>query len=165
MIFVTVGTDMPFDRMMKEIDRWVGETGRKDVFAQIGEGGWQPRHMPFVEFLEPVEFKKRFAESTLIIGHAGMGTILSALLHGKPILVMPKKASLGEHRNEHQTATARRMMELGNVNVAFDETELRAKLDQVDDLRARDPIGPHASGGLVEGIREFIFQGALAKRH
>ena len=83
MIFVTVGTDMPFDRMMKIIDRWAGETGRKDVFAQIGEGGWQPLHIPFVEFLEPAEFKKRFTESTLIIGHAGMGTILSALLHGK----------------------------------------------------------------------------------
>jgi UDP-N-acetylglucosamine transferase subunit ALG13 len=157
MIFVTVGTDLPFDRMMKVIDQWAADTGRTDVFAQIGEGGWQPRHIPFVEFLEPAEFKKRFAESTLIIGHAGMGTILSALLHGKPILVMPKMASLGEHRNEHQTATAKRMMALGNVNVAFDEAELRVKLDRVDELQGRDPIGAHASGGLVEGIRDFIF--------
>jgi UDP-N-acetylglucosamine transferase subunit ALG13 len=159
MIFITVGTDLPFDRMMKVIDQWAGETGRKDIFAQIGEGGWRPAHISFVEFLEPAAFKERFAESTLIIGHAGMGTILSALLHGKPILVMPKLASLGEHRNEHQTATAKRMMALGNVNVAFDEAELRAKLDCVDELRGRDPIGPHASGGLVEGIREFIFEG------
>lgn len=164
MIFITVGTDLPFDRMMKVIDQWAGETGRKDVFAQIGEGGWQPKHIPFVEFLEPAEFKKRFAESTLIIGHAGMGTILSALLHGKPILVMPKKASLGEHRNEHQTATAKRMMALGNVNVAFDEAELRAKLDRVDELQGREPIGAHASGGLVDGIREFIFQGGAGNR-
>lgn len=164
MIFITVGTDLPFDRMMKVIDQWAGETGRKDVFAQIGEGGWQPKYIPFVEFLEPAEFKKRFAESTLIIGHAGMGTILSALLHGKPILVMPKKASLGEHRNEHQTATAKRMMALGNVNVAFDEAELRAKLDRVDELQGRDPIGAHASGGLVDGIREFIFQGGAGNR-
>lgn len=156
MIFITVGTDQPFDRMLRVIDRWAGESGRKDLFAQIGEGGWQPRHIPFVEFLEPPEFKKRFADAALIIGHAGMGTILSALLHGKPILVMPKKASLGEHRNEHQTATAKRMMELGNVNVAFDETEMRAMLDRIDDLRPRHPIAPHASGGLVNGIRDFI---------
>jgi UDP-N-acetylglucosamine transferase subunit ALG13 len=159
MIFITVGTDQPFDRMLRVVDRWAGETGRQDVFAQIGEGGWQPRHIPFVEFLEPAEFKERFARATLIIGHAGMGTILSALLHGKPILVMPKKASLGEHRNEHQTATARRMMALGNVNVAFDEDELRAKLDGIDSLRPREAIAAHASGGLVEGIREFIFKG------
>jgi len=156
MIFITVGTDQPFDRMLRVIDRWAGESGRKDLFAQIGEGGWQPRHIPFVEFLEPPEFKRRFAEATLIIGHAGMGTILSALLHGKPILVMPKKASLGEHRNEHQTATAKRMMELGNVNVAFDEDEMRAMLERIDDLRPRHPIAAHAAGGLVDGIRDFI---------
>lgn len=159
MIFVTVGTDQPFDRMLKVIDCWAGESGRKDVFAQIGEGGWEPEHIPFVHFLEPVEFKRRFAEASLIIGHAGMGTILSALLHGKPILVVPKKASLGEHRNEHQTATARRMMELGNVNVAFDEVELREKLDHVDELQARTRIEAHSTGPLVEGIRDFIFQG------
>jgi UDP-N-acetylglucosamine transferase subunit ALG13 len=159
MILVTVGTDMPFDRMMKVVDSWAAETGRKDVFAQIGEGGWEPRHIPFVNFFDPSEFKQRFAEAKLIIGHAGMGTILSALLHGKPILVMPKLARLGEHRNEHQTATAKRMMELGNVNVAFDEQEMLAKLAVVDSLQARGPIGPHASGPLVEGIRNFIFNG------
>jgi hypothetical protein len=55
------------------------------------------------------------------------------------------------------------MMELGNVNVAFDEEEMRAKLDRIDELRPRQPIAPHASGGLVEGIRDFIFQ-STAKR-
>jgi UDP-N-acetylglucosamine transferase subunit ALG13 len=159
MILVTVGTDMPFDRMMKVVDTWAAETGRKDVFAQIGEGGWEPRHIPYVNFFDPAEFKQRFAEARLIIGHAGMGTILSALLHGKPILVMPKLARLGEHRNEHQTATAKRMMALGNVNVAFDEDEMLAKLAVVDSLQARGPIAPHASGPLVEGIRNFIFNG------
>ena len=159
MILVTVGTDKPFDRMMKVVDRWAAERGRQDVFAQIGEGGWEPRHIPFVNFFEPVEFKQRFAAANLIIGHAGMGTILSALLHGKPILVMPKLARLGEHRNEHQTATAKRMMELGNVNVAFDEAEMLAKLDLVDRLQAREPIGAYASGSLVEGIRNFIWTG------
>lgn len=164
MIFITVGTDQPFDRMLKVIDQWAGDSDRRDVFAQIGEGGWVPEHIPSVQFLEPVEFKSKFAEAKLIIGHAGMGTILSALLHGKPILVMPKKASLGEHRNEHQTATAKRMMELGNVNVAFDEAELREKLDHVDELQPRTPIGPYASGGLVEGIRNFIFEGKSAAK-
>jgi UDP-N-acetylglucosamine transferase subunit ALG13 len=159
MIFVTVGTDKPFDRMMKVVDRWAGESGRTDVFAQIGEGGWEPQYMPFVNFLEPVEFKTRFAQARLIIGHAGMGTILSALLHGKPILVMPKLARLGEHRNEHQTATAKRMMALGNVNVAFDEQEMLQKLGAVDMLQARNAIPPYASGPLIEGLRNFIFEG------
>lgn len=159
MIFVTVGTDLPFDRMVRVIDRWAGEHGRDDVFAQIGEGGWRPEHIGFSEFLQPPDFTRRFREAGVIISHAGMGTILSALHHGKPILVMPKKASLGEHRNEHQTATARHMKELGNVNVAFDEQELRARLDRLDELVQPRRIGGHASDGLVTGLREFIFNG------
>lgn len=159
MIFVTVGTDLPFDRMLKVIDAWAGERGRRDVFAQIGEGGWKPSHIEHSEFLQPPDFKKRFNEATLIISHAGMGTILSALFYGKPILVMPKRASLGEHRSEHQVATAKKMMELGNVNVAFDEDELRHRLDHLEDLRPPRLIGDFAGPELVGGLREFIFHG------
>ncbi len=158
MIFVTVGTDQPFDRMVKVVDAWADECGRTDIFAQIGDGGWEPKSIRFANFLTPVEFKERFSAARVIIAHAGMGTILSALNHGKPILVMPKKASLGEHRNEHQLATARQMMSLGNVTVAFDEAELRDKLDHIDELLPKEKIAPVASGPLIDGIHRFIFE-------
>lgn len=158
MILVTVGTDLPFDRMVKVIDSWARENQRQDVFAQIGEGGWKPEYIRHAEFLQPVEFSEYFNSSKIIISHAGMGTILSALFHGKPILVMPKLAKLGEHRNEHQTATALRMREFGNVNVAFDEQELRDRLDHLDELEPSRRIGSFASDDLVEGIRNFIRQ-------
>ncbi len=158
MIFVTVGTDQPFDRMVKIVDSWAADRGRTDLFAQIGEGGWHPRKIPFSNFLTPPDFKQRFNQARVIIAHAGMGTILSALHHGKPILVMPKLASLGEHRNEHQLATARRMMSLGNVTVAFDEAELRDKLDQLDSIVPREKIPPYATGPLIDGLRSFIFE-------
>ena len=164
MIFVTVGTDLPFDRMVRVIDAWAGETGRRDVFAQIGEGGWKPRHIPCAEFLPPPEFSAKFAAARVIISHAGMGTILTALHNGKPILVMPKKANLGEHRNEHQTATARRMSEIGGVNVAFDEAELRHWLERLDDLKQPKSIGGSADDGLIRGLREFIHQTTAAPR-
>ena len=43
-----------------------------------------------------------------IVAHAGMGTILTALETGKRLLVMPRRAALGEHRNDHQLATVSR---------------------------------------------------------
>ena len=158
MIFVTVGTDQPFDRMVKVVDAWAADCGRTDLFAQIGQGGWEPRAIPFTQFLTPGEFNDRFSQARVIIAHAGMGTILSALHHGKPILVMPKLASLGEHRNEHQLATSRRMMSLGHVTVAFDEFELRNKLEQLDLIVPREKIPPHATGPLISGLRSFIFE-------
>lgn len=67
-------------------------------------------------------------------------------------------AKLGEHRNEHQLATARQMMNMGNVTVAFDEAELREKLDHIDELLPREKIAPVASGPLIDGIHRFIFE-------
>lgn len=161
MIFVTVGTDLPFDRMVKVIDDWARRNERQDVFAQIGKGGWKPEYIRFSNFLEPPEFTKFFKSASVIISHAGMGTILSALHYGKPILVMPKRASLGEHRSEHQMATAKRMRELGNVNVAIDEAELRDRLDHLDQLAMPCRIGEAASDTLVAGLRNFIFNGKV----
>lgn len=156
MIFVTVGTDLPFDRMVRVVDNWASETGRYDIFAQIGEGGWEPHHIQFASFLTPPEYAEKFSSATAIVSHAGMGTILSALHYEKPILVMPKRASLGEHRNEHQLATAQWMKSMGKVNVAFDEDELRESLDLLDEMRPSQKISSFASEKLVQGIHHFI---------
>ncbi|TFG48122.1 MAG: hypothetical protein E4H38_06995 [Gemmatimonadales bacterium] len=56
-------------------------------------------------------------------------------------------------------ATARRMMDLGNINVAYDESELRQRLEHLDDLRRPNSIGDSASDELVRGLRDFIFEG------
>ena len=159
MIFVTVGTDQPFDRLVRAVDQWARENNRTDVFAQIGETQNPPTFITYSKFIEPPEYARRFASASIVVSHAGMGTILSALRWEKPILVMPRVASLGEHRNEHQLATARHLSALGKVNVAIDETELRTCLDQLGNLKPKDKIGPYASESLVSALREFIAQG------
>ena len=86
-----------------------------------------------------------------------MGTILSALHAGKPLVVMPRRASLGEQRNEHQLATAKHMEENGKVTAAFTEEDLLHQLNHIADLKPREPIGPYASKELTDGIHDFIF--------
>jgi UDP-N-acetylglucosamine transferase subunit ALG13 len=164
MIFVTVGTDLPFDRLVRVVDEWAGASGRTDVFAQIGASRLVPTHLPYSTFLPPDQFARRFAEARVIVAHAGMGTILSALRWQKPILVMPRRASLGEQRNDHQLATARRLSQIGKVDVAVDEGELRQRLEALDTLKPRDAIGPYASGELTDAIRAFIAEGRSPRR-
>lgn len=156
MLFVTVGTDVPFDRMVRVIDEWAGATGRTDVFAQIGNSTFQPRHITCARFVRPAEFARRLAASRVVIAHAGMGSILSALHAGKPILVMPRRLKFRETRNDHQVATAQHLLRMGKVAVAFDEQELREKLDNLDALTGAEPIGPHASPRLTDALRQFI---------
>ena len=85
MIFVTVGTQIPFDRLVRTVDEWAGRTGRADVFAQIGDSRFAPRHLEAVPSLSPDEFEARFAAADVVVAHAGMGTILGALEFGSGI--------------------------------------------------------------------------------
>jgi UDP-N-acetylglucosamine transferase subunit ALG13 len=155
-IFVTVGTDLPFNRLVRAVDQWAQSTSTNDVFAQIGDTDWQPSHIGWCNFLQPPEFTRRFAEAEVVVAHAGMGTILSALQWEKPLLVMPRRASLGEQRNEHQLATAHHLSELDKINVAMDEIELRASLDSLHKLQAREKIDAYASESLIMTLRNFI---------
>jgi UDP-N-acetylglucosamine transferase subunit ALG13 len=156
MIFVTVGTDMPFDRLVTAVDDWAGETGRTDLFAQVGIGGRAPSFFESSEMLEPDEFAEKMSEASIVIAHAGMGTILTALRSEKPILVMPRRASLGEQRNDHQLATARHLKEMGALHVAMDIAELRDRLENIDSLQSRRRVGPYASESLLGTLIQFL---------
>lgn len=159
MILVTVGANTPFDRLVRCVDEWAGERGRDDVFAQIGRTDYRPTHLRWSAMLSPEEFQRKLAEASAVVAHAGMGTILSALQAGVPILVMPRRAALHEQRNDHQLATARQLAERKLVHVAQDETELRARLDELPGLRAHEPIPPLAPPPLVEHLRGFLAGG------
>ncbi len=156
MILVTVGTDHPYDRLDAAVDRGAAKNGRSDVFAQIGHTEKRPQHIASTPFLEPADFHRRFTEASVIVAHAGMGTILSALRYGKPIVVMPRRASLGEQRNEHQLATAKHLQALGKIHVALDEHELLAFLDGLAQLKPLASVGPHAEQRLIETLRTFL---------
>ena len=160
MIFVTVGTQLAFDRMVRVIDEWAGSTApdgpAPEVFAQIGPSDFVPEHIEHKAFIEPTEFAERARAAEAIVAHAGMGSILTALSYGKPIVIMPRRADLGEQRNDHQLSTAARFKGQPGVFVAQDETELPAILDSLRSLEAAEPIPPFASPGLIKAIRDFI---------
>lgn len=156
MIFATVGTQGHFDRLIRTVDEWAGLRGRADVFAQTGPSHYRSRHISTEPFIDPAEFRKRVESASLVIAHAGMGSIITALESGKQIIVMPRQAGLGEHRNDHQVATAKRFADQGRITVAFDEKELVTKLDQLDAFGNIDRLGPQASPHLIAAIRTFI---------
>jgi UDP-N-acetylglucosamine transferase subunit ALG13 len=162
MIFVTVGTQISFDRLIRTIDQWADAQGRSDVFAQIGPRAYQPRNFQWSEFLDAPDFRRRVASSDVIIAHAGMGSIITALEFGKPIIVMPRLASLREHRNDHQLATAHRFLAQGRIDVAFDERELLVRLNHLQEFLASDRkagISAVASPELLHALRSFICTG------
>jgi UDP-N-acetylglucosamine transferase subunit ALG13 len=158
MIFVTVGTQLPFDRLVKAVDSWAGQNRSVDVFGQIGPTQYEPQHMQYSEFVDAVDFREKVGQADLVVAHAGMGSIITALELGKPILVMPRRGDLGEHRNEHQMATAKRFLEQGRIHVAFDEEALVENLRQIELLKVKVGLGVDAAPELIEAIRTFILE-------
>lgn len=154
MIFVTIGTQLPFDRLIRIIDELAPQLN-EEVVAQVYQCGFTPKNIKTVDFLAPDEFNTLFDKARLIVSHAGMGTILSALQKDKPIIVFPRIAALGEHRNEHQLATAHKFKKMGAVNVAMNEEELTSMLLNGNQT-THQHIGNSASASLIQSIMDFI---------
>lgn len=161
MIFATVGTQGQFDRLIRTIDEWAGANGRTDVVAQTGPSDYRSKHIHTERFIDAPEFRQRVEAASLVISHAGMGSIITALELGKRIIVMPRRASLGEHRNDHQFATAKRFAEHGAITVAFTEQELLEKLDQFQGLNEAQRLATPASPQLISAIQMFIETGQV----
>jgi UDP-N-acetylglucosamine transferase subunit ALG13 len=155
-IFVSVGSQAPFDRLIRAVDEWAGVRKRSDVFAQIASGSYQPRHIKFTTFVDPAECRRLIGQADVVVAHAGMGTIISSLELGKPIVVMPRRARFRETRNDHQVAAAKYFGEQGRIIVATDEHELSEKLDYALTLRETGRIDTTASPELIGTIQRFL---------
>lgn len=157
MIFVTVGAQMPFDRLIEMVDDWAVTRERDDVFAQIGFSEYRARRIRTERFLASEQFMDHVAKADCIVAHAGMGTILTALQNGKPLLVMPRLAELHETRNDHQVPTAKHFAAAGHVLAAYGRDELMDALDRLEAFRPATVIGPKASPRLLERVRDFAW--------
>ena len=155
MIFVTVGTQLPFDRLGKAVDDWAADAGAPGVFAQIGDGLYRPAHMEWAQFLPADQFRHRIEAASLIVSHAGMGNLLAALAARKPLLVMPRRAALNEIRNDHQLATAKWLRQLPGVTVVDDDAGLAAALCR-GEWQAPGAVREAASPELLAAVRDFI---------
>lgn len=157
-LFVTVGTQVPFDRLVRAVEKWAKCNPDCEIFAQIGETKYQPECMTHHHFIDMDEYHRRIEWCDVIVAHAGIGAILSALENAKPIVIMPRRASLNEHRNEHQLATSERFASMGKVLVAMEENDLPLRLSEVKALHSSDdPIGQQASPELLDAVRKFLF--------
>jgi UDP-N-acetylglucosamine transferase subunit ALG13 len=155
-IFVVVGTQEPFSRMIKAIDLWAIKNNYSDIFAQISKDQYIPKGFESTSFISPELFDQKFKEAQLIVSHAGMGTIISALLHSKPIIVMPRLARYHEHRNNHQVATAKSFSKLNIVKDVYSDDELYDALDKASEMKPAPQIGPFASATLLEFLKTEI---------
>ena len=145
-VFVTVGTMMPFDRLIRAMDGWAQKHPGEIALAQTGEGGWVPAHMPFQEMLTPDEFRQHCSKCDVIVSHVGMGTVIMAADLHRPLVAMPRRQHLNEANSDHQVATAVWLRKRPGVSIVDTESDLEGAIERMagtrrtGELRRREPV-------------------------
>lgn len=155
MIFVAVGTQFSFDRLIQYMDEWASQND-ETVFAQIGDGDYIPENMQWERFLNGDQYNQRINEATAFVSHAGMGNIISAREHQTPVIVINRQFELGEHRNNHQADGLVWMSQLPGVYTADTKEALFTQLAKRAELTSPAESGNQKREQLIQFIGDYV---------
>jgi UDP-N-acetylglucosamine:LPS N-acetylglucosamine transferase len=141
--FVAVGTHrQPYDRLLAIVTGGI-EDGLlpEPVRAQVGPARWKAANAEVSAHLSRGELEAAIRSADVVICHGGAGIISSALAAGRRPIVVPRRAALGEHVDDHQYQLTRKLAEWGLVVVVED----RLTAGDVEAARAPVRVPPELS--------------------
>ncbi len=155
-IFLTVGSMLPFDRLVRALDQCAAEHPHLQVFAQIGETALVPRHMTARAMVSPAEYRRQFAECDLVVSHVGMGTVITAFECNKPLVMLARRPELQEVTSNHQVATAQWLVGRPGITVVDDAAGLAAAVLASVGAAGVSRIDTGTKDQLIGALRRFI---------
>ncbi|GHA47733.1 beta-1,4-galactosyltransferase [Amylibacter ulvae] len=160
MIFVTIGTMFPFDRLIQTMDAWAKDHPEQQVKCQIGTGSYIPEHMEYVRKYSQAEFSETVRTADLVVSHAGMGSVITAGRFGVPIVMIPRIKSKGEHTTDHQVATANWLRKKPGVFIADHHAELGGMVDYalINGEKGNELFTQYADSAFTDRLRDAILK-------
>ncbi len=116
-ILVTVGTTS-FDLLIESVDIIAASKTGYEFLFQKANGDYLPKNGAYFEFTDTIN--DLYDQSSVVITHAGAGTIYRLLELGKKIIVVPNL----ERIDKHQSDIAEFMSKNGHLLVAWTTEEL-----------------------------------------
>jgi UDP-N-acetylglucosamine transferase subunit ALG13 len=153
MIFVTVGTnEAPFDRLLLAL----AEVGAdEDLVVQHGPSAVQPPRASCFASLSYEELADLVRRARVVVSHAGVGSVLTALANGKRPIVVPRLRRFGEAVDDHQLLFARRLEQTELVTLVEDLSQLSEALRSSSDAVS---IKLEADRRLIDELRAYVRQ-------
>lgn len=158
MIFVTIGSMFPFDRLIQYMDEWAAAHPDAAIRCQIGDGAYQPANMPFDRKLPQRAFDEVLQSADFIVAHAGMGSVIQAAEFRKPIILLPRLKDQGEHTTDHQIDTANWLKDRPGIKVVESKEALFAAVDKWR-IEPEGPTGTLAKTAppeFIDRVRGFL---------
>ncbi|EFM35189.1 glycosyltransferase family 28 C-terminal domain protein [Streptococcus sp. oral taxon 071 str. 73H25AP] len=140
MIFVTVGThEQQFNRLIKEVDRLKGEGFIQDeVFIQTGYSSYIPQYCEWEKIISYEKMNKLIEGSDVIITHGGPATFMGVFAKGKTPIVVPRQKKFGEHVNDHQMEFVEKVLNIYNLTVITNISDLMACISKINEQQRTD---------------------------
>jgi UDP-N-acetylglucosamine transferase subunit ALG13 len=122
---------VPFDRLIRMMDDWSQAHPTTKVHAQIGKGEYLPQAMSWTRRISPTEFEGYVKDSDVVVSHAGMGTVITAMQIGRPLVLVPRKAASGEHTTDHQLDTVKWLDGRPGIKIAGTQVALESAIQEL----------------------------------
>ncbi len=107
------------------------------------------------------EFSDRVASATLLILHAGAGSVIHAVRAGKCPVIVPRRAKFGEHIDDHQVEFSVELSSTGKVVLCEDPTQIVSAAAEALSRQSRIVTGNDRP--MIVGLVHGILKSALAK--
>ena len=156
MILVTVGSSgTAFDRLLRELESL--DTS-EELFVQHGPSQVRPPNARCVAFMHFNELRDAVRSARVVITHAGVGSVLLALMNGKRPVVVPREPRYGEVVDDHQVLFAERLARDDLVTLIRDPRDLRRALDNghPNGATARRREGSKLEAELADYLRQTL---------
>lgn len=141
------------NRLIKAVDELAPGFG-EEFFVQTGSSNYVPMNCDHKDFMDAEAYNKKISECSVLVTHAGVGTIISGISLGKPVVVVPRASELGEHVDDHQSQIAEAFSTKGLVLCCKDVSELGEFIEKAKhfDFKPYELKG----GNIEETIMRFI---------
>jgi len=159
-ILVTVGTnEAPFDRLLKAVEALSTD---EEIVVQHGSSSIVPANAARIyDFLLFDDLVREMHASRVVVTHAGIGSIMTALSCGRRPVVAARLAAQREAVDDHQLPVARRLEEAGLVTLVEDLSRLEEAVakagEQVD-------VSLGADERLVSELRDYVLAQTTASQ-
>ena len=154
MILVITGFHgVPFDRLVRIMDD-IASRLQEEVVIQKGSSKLETVNARSFAWLEESGIDRLYERARIVVAHAGVGTILDCVRHKKPIVLVPRRESLGELFDDHQLE----LVEALSRDSIITSTEDTLELEKILGNRDAFPISLERAGKgrLVDALKQTL---------
>ena len=164
MIFVVLGTQkFQLNRLLMEVDELI-EKGdiTQEVIAQIGASDYEPKHYKYYHYIDKEQFDDLIEQSTVVISHSGVGSVVTALQAKKPTVIYPRLQKYHEHVDDHQLDIAKAFAKKHYVLCPDEDEPLSQVMKRCEEYPFAEYVT--STSGIIGIIDDYLMKHGIPKK-